>query len=434
MLRWDAFAECEKGPIARAASSRRSFTESKAMTNFRYSAMTQAGEMVSGVIAAESAAEVVSRVEYLGLILVDAAPEKKGSAGARFGLSFGVKPRFEEITFFTGDLALLLRTGARINEALELVATDADVGRLRPTIAKLVDAILGGDSFADALARHPDLFAPMYVALVRVGETSGNLAPVLEALASERARAEGLRRKVTDALRYPAFVLAAAGAVLLFFLTFVLPQFGAVLRDFNAKLDPVVSTFLSLSDFFSANKTAIGLTLAGVGLGAFLILRRPGVRATLLRGLARLPYVREVMSYHQTSLFCRNLGVLLGAGVTLTASLRILADMMSAAGGSPAWARTVDLVRHGGKLSEALNETKALPPMAARTLRLGEESGQLPLLAERVSGYYEVKLQRSLDRVVGIIGPAAIVFISLIVGGLIVSIMTALMSVSQVVG
>jgi general secretion pathway protein F len=404
------------------------------MLTYRYSALTQTGEIVSGTIAAASVSEVALRIEYLGLIPIETIRDDGARPGSRFGFSFTASPRFEDVTFFTGDLALLLKTGARINEALELVATDSDVGRLRPTINKITSAILGGESFADALAHYPALFSPMYVALVRVGETSGNLVPVLEALALERARSEALRRKVVDALRYPAFVLSAAAVVLTFFLTFVLPQFGAVLRDFHAKLDPVVSGFLSLSDFVSTNKEALGAGFVAFAAAVWLLLRQARVRSAIMEALAHFPLISKVLGYHKTAVFCRNLGILLAAGVTLTATLRILADMMATTGRSSAWRTTVDLVRHGGKLSDALGETKALPPMAVRTLRLGEESGQLPMLAERIAGYYEVKLQRSLDRLVGVIGPLAIVSISVIVGGLIVSIMTALMSVSQVVG
>jgi general secretion pathway protein F len=153
-----------------------------------------------------------------------------------------------------------------------------------------------------------------------------------------------------------------------------------------------------------------------------------------LEGISHLPLVRHVLTYHRTALFCRNLGVLLASGVSPTTTLRILADMMATLGKAGVWMRTVDRVRHGGKLSDALAETQALPDMAVRTLRLGEETGQLPMLAARIADFYEAKLQRSLDRVVGIAGPAAIVTISIIVGGLIVSVMTALLSVSQVVG
>ena len=108
--------------------------------------------------------------------------------------------------------------------------------------------------------------------------------------------------------------------------------------------------------------------------------------------------------------------------------------MMSTTGDPAVWTQTVERVRHGGKLSDALADTAALPAMAVRMLRLGEETGQLPMLAGRVAEFYEAKLQRSLDRIVGIAGPAAIIAISIIVGGLIVSVMTSLLSVSQIVG
>jgi general secretion pathway protein F len=125
--------------------------------------------------------------------------------------------------------------------------------------------------------------------------------------------------------------------------------------------------------------------------------------------------------------------VLLGSGVNLTATLRILVDIMAVTGSEDSWTAAADRVRHGGKLSDALSVASSLPPMAVRMLRLGEETGQLPPLAGRVAEFYEAKLQRSLDRVVGIVGPLAIVTISTVVGGLIVSVMTALLSVTQLV-
>ena len=126
--------------------------------------------------------------------------------------------------------------------------------------------------------------------------------------------------------------------------------------------------------------------------------------------------------------------MLLSSGVALPTTLRILADMMATTGDPKIWQRTVDRVRQGGKLSDALADGAVLPATAVRMLRLGEETGKLPLLAGRIAEFYEAKLQRSLDRVAGIAGPLAIVAISIIVGGLIVSVMTSLLSVSQIVG
>jgi general secretion pathway protein F len=402
--------------------------------SYRYKALTQGGELVSGSISAPTAAEVARRIEYLGLVPVDTVTEEATSEGSRFNISFGKRARSEDITVFTLDLALLLKAGARLDDALELLSTDIDIGRLRPTVAAIRGNVMAGESFGEALARHPALFPAMYVALVRVGEASGTLDQVLEVLANERARSEALRRKLSDALRYPAFVLFAATSVLVFFLLFVLPQFATVLRDFNAKLDPIVVTFIALSDFLRAYKDVLGVALVILIVGGWLLWRRPHVRIAVISTLARMPLIRPVLTFHRTALFCRNLGVLLGSAVPLTSTLRIMVDMMSTTSDPAIWIKAVERVRHGGKLSDALADTAALPSMAVRMLRLGEETGQLPMLAARVAEFYEAKLQRSLDRVVGIAGPAAIITISIVVGGLIVSVMTSLLSVSQIVG
>ena len=403
------------------------------MPNFRYRALTQTGEIVNGRLSAPSASEVAARIEYLRLLPIETVEEKRApSASTGFGI-FG-QPSRTEVTTFTRDLALLLKAGARLDDALELLASDADVGRLRPVVAKLRAALLSGESLAEAAGAHPTLFPQMYVALVRVGEVSGTLDQVLELLGQERMRAEAMRRKLSDAMQYPLFVLIAAICVMLFFILFVLPQFSSVLQDFGSKSVSALSFFIHLSDFMRANGTALLLAGAALVLGLWLVLRRPDARNALIARLAAIPGVSGIFRYYRTSLFCRNLGVLLGSGVSLTATLRILVDIMAVTGKVETWKAAADRVRQGGKLSEALSASSTLPPMAVRMLRLGEETGQLPVLAGRVAEFYEAKLQRSLDRIVSIVGPLAIISISAVVGGLIVSVMTALLSVTQLVG
>jgi general secretion pathway protein F len=403
------------------------------MPSYRYRALNTQGELVSGAIAAAAPDDVAQRIERLGLVLVDNVTLEQGGA-ARRGLSIFNRPKAEDVTTFTRDLALLLRAGARINDGLELLASDPDFGRLRPVVADIRSRVVSGESFAEALSHYETLFPAMYVALIRVGEASGSLDQVLDVLAAERGRTEALKRRLGEAIRYPVFVLGAASCVLLFFVTFVLPQFANVLRDFNAKVDPVILTFLNLSTFLRDNADAMMALIAAVIAAGWLLLRQEHVRRKIFAALTRLPAIRHLMMTYRTSLFCRNLGVLLGSGVNLTTTLRILVDMMSALGSPEAWSSAADRVRHGAKLSDALSDAKALPSMAVRMLRLGDETGQLPMLAGRVAEFYEAKLQRTLDRVVGIAGPAAIIAISLVVGGLIVSVMTALMSVSQIIG
>src|SRR5579872_648213 len=405
------------------------------MPTFHYRALTQAGNVVSGSIVATSAAEVNRRVEYLGLIPIEAITEERGAKqGFNINLNYFSRVRDEDVTTFTGDLALLLQTGAQINDALNLIASDPEVGRLRPTLNKVSASVMSGESLAEALSHHRSIFPPVYIALVRVGEASGALAPVLEAISSDRRRAEAIKRRLTDSLRYPAFLLVAAGGVLLFFLVAVLPQFAVIFNDFRTRLDPELVFFLAVSDFVRRNGDVLCGTAALALSTIWIVLRRPDISRKVRSQLLRLPYLRTIAEYRRAAVFCRNLCLLLTAGSTLPASLRVIGELMATSGDASIWAETTARVRHGDKLSESLAATQALPPLAIRTLRLGEESGQLTMLAARVAEYYEVKLQRSLDRMMGMVGPAAILIISVIVGGLIVSVVTALLSVNQIVG
>ncbi|MBV9221704.1 MAG: type II secretion system F family protein [Methylobacteriaceae bacterium] len=408
------------------------------MASFRYQAMTAKGELVSGSLDAPSATEVARRIEYLGLVPIDMRPEQAAGTGSSSlaavwsELTIG-RPGAEDITLFSRDLALILSAGARLDDALELLLSDETFGRLKSVIGSVRAAVLSGETFADALAKRGDLFPPMYVSLVRVGEASGTLTAVLDALAEERQRTAALKRKVIDALSYPAFVLCAASAVLVFFIGFVLPQFGSVLRDFGAKLDPIVRTLLGVSDFLRANATEIIVGVAVCLALLWLALRSPSTRRRLIAFFLQLPVIRGFAASYATALFCRNLGVLLGNGVGVTTALRMLVDTMQASGSRAAWEKVAERVRQGGKLAEALAAVKGLSTVAIRMLRLGEETGQLAALALKVADLFEKKLERGLDKFVGVVGPAAILTISVIVGGLIVSIMTSLLSITQLV-
>ncbi|MGY3533206.1 MULTISPECIES: type II secretion system F family protein [Bradyrhizobium] len=402
------------------------------MPSFRYRALTHLGKIVVGSLDAPTQAEAERRISYMHLLPIEAVEEIGSASVFRSGF-WSSRPSYAEITSFTRDLALLLKAGARLDDALDLLSGDCDVGRLHSVIRRLRLAVLGGESFSDAVSAQPDLFPSIYGALMKVGEASGTLSQILEVLAAERDRAEATRRKLSDAMRYPTFVLLAAGCVMLFFVLAVLPQFSSVLRDFGGGADPALSFFMAASGLMRDNRALLLISSAFLLAGGWWLTRQAKVRASIVAALSALPGIGRVFVFHRTSLFCRNLGLLLGCGVSLTETQRILVDVMSVTSSPAPWIEAADRVRYGGKLSQALAASNVLPPMTVRMLRLGEETGELPVLAGRIAEFYEAKLQRSLDRVLGMVGPAAILTISIVVGGLIVSIMTALLSVTQLV-
>lgn len=399
------------------------------MPAFQYKALDAEGRYVTGELQADTPAAVAAHLAELGYMPLETARRREtGDRGWRAFLGTSRLPA-REVTVLIRDLALLLKAGLPLDEALKLLADDA-----RPAAARLVadlrKAIGSGASFAEALAGHPLSFSAEVVAMVRVAEAAGGLETVLEALAEDRARRERVADKVSTALRYPIFLLLVAIGVLSFFLVFVVPQFAVVLKDFGSEPDALTATVLGLSEWLNANGDLVLGGLAILIAGGYAALKLPSTRGPIVRGVRRLPGLRGLVEMRRTATICRGLGTLLGNGVTLSDALKVMVD--SAGADAPALAAVHERVRRGGRLVDALTAAALVPALAARMLRVGEESGELATVARRSADYYESKLAERLDRLSGIVGPAAIVVISVVVGGLIVSIMSTLLSVNQV--
>lgn len=399
------------------------------MPAFRYKALDAEGRFVAGELQAESPAAVAAHLAELGYTPLETAVQKR-EGGTGFG-RFLTAPRLpaREVTVLIRDLALLLGAGLPLDEALKLLGGDA-----RPTAARLLadlrQAIGSGASFAEALAQHPQSFPPDVVSMVRVAEAAGGLEQVLDSLADDRARREQVAGKISTALRYPIFLMIVAVCVLSFFLVFVVPQFAVVIRDFGTEPDPLVGFVLGLSDWVNANGDLVLGVLGVLIAGGFLLLRMKSTRGPIIRGLRRLPGIAGIVEMRRAAFICRGLGTLLGNGVTLSDALKVMTETGGA--DADALAAVQERVRRGGRLVDALGGSALVPPLAARMLRVGEESGELATVARRTADFYEAKLGERLDRLSGIVGPAAIVFISVVVGGLIVSIMSTLLSVNQI--
>jgi general secretion pathway protein F len=400
------------------------------MPTFSYKALDSEGSFVVGEIEAPDKREVARKLERLGYVALDTATAKTAETTQGF-FSFQRSVSQREVTVFLRELSLVLRAGLTLDDALLLLAGEERRG-LAVVSRDLRAAISGGQSFADALKRHPKLFGADLIAMVRVAEASGNLDKILESVGEERLRTERLLDKISASLRYPAVLLVVALAVLVFFLVVVVPQFAGVLRDFGQEPTGVVGVVLTTSDFFVNNGNTLATILLVVLVAAFLTFRRPQARKFAFKQLSRMPGLRGILLLRSTVMFCSSLATLLGHGVTLTSALRVMADSAGAFTGD--LDRVVEGVRRGGRLVESLAEVGYLPPLAIKMLRVGEESGEIAVVARRTADFYEAKLTDRLDRLAGVVGPAAIVAIAGIVGGLIVSILSALLSVNQLIG
>jgi general secretion pathway protein F len=397
------------------------------MPHFRYRAVTQAGEMVVGEAEAPSREEVIRRIQYLGHLPIDAQIAGKGEF--TFGFGTGA-PRARDITIFLRQLALLIAAGLTLEAALQTLSDNAEKAVSR-FAENLHAAISTGQSFAEALQAHPSIMETGYVAMVRAGEASGKLDGVLRAIVEDRTRREVLAERINSAIRYPLFLIGSSAVILLFFLTYVVPQFESVFAELHDRLNPGAAFVLAASAWLRANYALFGGGCLAVVLGGWLLLHRREQRAKLTALLALVPGIRGTMRDRHAARLIGGLGLLVGNGVALPTALKILRNIVT----EPRYVDAIDQVsgqvRNGRRFAEALAETELLPPLAVRMLKVGDETGDLTSIARHAAEFYEDRLRLGLDRLMGAIGPAAIVLVSIVIGALIVSIMSSLLSITD---
>jgi general secretion pathway protein F len=399
------------------------------MAEFAYKALDGRKQFVSGHLQALSLNAAVEQLIELGYMPLSTSPSApyQSTGWKRFIPQPTVSNR--EITILLLDLALLLRSGLPLDDGLRLL-TDNASGAMARLIERLRRVIGSGANFADALQSQPATALPDLIAIVKSAEAAGNLEQALGVIAQERLKQERVSAKIRGAVRYPIFLLFVSVSVLVFFLVFVIPQFAGVVHDFGAQPDALLTTVIAISDGLRHNGdvlAVLGIALVGVVLLAW---RVHSVRSRLIGWVSKVPGIRGVMVLRRTTIFCRGLATLLGNSVTLTDALRLLSE---AHVGDDRLKVISDHIRRGGRLVDSITETNFLPPLAARMLRVGEESGALDTVAARCADYYESKLTEQIDKLAAIVGPAAIIFISTLVGTLIVSVMSTLLSINQMV-
>ena len=403
------------------------------MSSFAYIALDSAGKILKGTMEAEASGEVLAHLDTVGCTPISVEPQARGARPGGRSLRDWLTPdpRPEDITGFTLDLAMLLKGGVALTEALQILSQMESRSWLVKVLRALHAALSNGKSLSEAISAHPKLFPPIYVKMVEVAETSGRLEEALTGLAAERQRGERLRKRFISAISYPCFLVVAAVGVLFFILIYLIPKFEVALQGFRDKIDPSALVVFEMSGFLNRNLDVVVLSMAGLLGGAVLLNRIGSERGLWLALLARLPFSRAVLANELTVTFCRTLAILVRNRVDISTALRLIRGVVRLPGAGPEIDRVVADVRQGQRLSETLSRGRLFPRHVVQMLRVGEESGDLADSASRVAVFYEAKLDAALGRVIAVVGPAVMVLVSLLIAWLIISVMTALMSIND---
>ena len=410
------------------------------MAKFKYIALDKEGRELSGVIESTSENRArkdlaaqgfsVSRIAEVAAI----ASEKKASGGKAKKPLFGTGVGKENITVFSRQLSPLLKAGLPLLRSLEVIARQEKNPYFKAIVDQLADNVRTGNKFSDGLSQHPKIFDKLYVNMAKAGEAGGVLDVVLDRLSTFQEKALKPHTKVKSAMVYPIVIMGVAVAIVAILMIFVVPQFQKIFTDMlkgNARMPALTQTIIDISDFMKENYILTGLIIVGVILFVKIFFKtKIGIRVWDTAAL-KLPKIGDLVMKSTVARFTRTFGTLLASGVPILEALTITRGTINNSLISEALSRVHDRVRDGENLSTPLDQQKIFPTMVTSMVEVGEETGQLPEMLNRIADNYDEEVDNSVGAITSIIEPIMIVFLALVVGTIVIALFLPIIQIIQ---
>ncbi|MBB4755978.1 type II secretory pathway protein [Xanthomonas arboricola] len=347
----------------------------------------------------------------------------------------GKKVTAKDISFFSRQMATMMKSGVPIVSALEIIGSGQKNPRMRDMVGKIRTDIEGGSSLHEAISRHPVQFDELYRNLVRAGEGAGVLETVLDTIASYKENIEALKGKIKKALFYPAMVMAVALIVSSILLIWVVPQFEDVFKGFGAELPAFTQLIVNASRFMVAWWWLILFIALGTAAGFFFAYKRsPAMQHGMDRLILKVPVIGQIMHNSAIARFARTTAVTFKAGVPLVEALGIVAGATGNSVYEAAVLRMRDDVSVGYPVNAAMKQVNLFPHMVIQMTAIGEEAGALDAMLFKVAEYFEQEVNNAVDALSSLLEPMIMVFIGTIVGGMVIGMYLPIFKLGAVVG
>jgi general secretion pathway protein F len=407
------------------------------MPLFHYRAITADGKPVTGQMEAADARQVITALRSTGHLPVSSEPASSRLDFAEFWRRLSRwrgRIKRSDVTSLTRELATLLNAGLPLDAGLKILARQtAEGGPLRALLKRVHDDVQAGKPLSSALAPHVETFDPFYVNLVRAGEAGGSLAEVMQRLAAHRERSDAFRATVIASLTYPAVLVGVAATSLFVLTTFVIPRFIPLFAEAGDTLPLLTAIVFAVSNETRRWWWALVLAALAVKLAVDRWLALPGSRLRRDGWLLRAPLVGEVLLFSETVRFARTLETLLRNGLPLLAALELVKNVQRNAVVAGVIESTIAGVRSGGKLAAGLSSGGVLPELAVELVTIGEESGHVEEMLEKVAETFEGRAQQKLKRLLTLLEPALILGLGAVIAIVIVSILMAMLGLTDLV-
>ena len=405
------------------------------MPAYSFEALDAQGQTRRGLLEADTAKAARGQLRAQSLIPLQVAPVDAGGPGRGAAVNRWGRRVFNDtrLTVWTRQLAGLVASGLQLERALTALAEESDREEERHLVAALRAEVNAGSTFAGALSHFPREFSEIYTAVVGAGEQSGNLGMVLERLADDLENRQALRARLTGAALYPAIVTLVALAIVVFLVTYVVPQVANVFAGTKRALPFLTVAMLGMSAFVR-NWGWLFLLVVGGAFGVLrLMLRNEGFRERFDASWLHLPLLGRLARGYNSAQFGNTLAMLTSAGVPILRALQAAAQTLNNRAMRADALDALVLVREGAPLASALAQKKRFPGLLSMFARLGEQTGQLPLMLQRAATQLGNEVQRRAMQLATVLEPLLIVGMGLIVMLIVLAVLLPIIQLNQLV-
>ena len=406
------------------------------MPAYAFEALSADGQLRRGTVEADSAKAVRTQLRAQALVPLKVEPVASGAQGEGSGSAGLFRRRVfnaSALSVWTRQLASLVASGLPLERALASLSTEAEREAERNLVADLRAEVNSGSTFAKALARHPGEFSGIFVAVVGAGEQSGSLGAVLEHLANDLEDQQALNAKLLGAALYPAIVSLVALCIVIFLVTYVVPQVASVFAGSKRALPLLTVLMLGVSSLVRSYGWLLLLAVVAGSVGLRLALRAPALRYQFDAAWLGIPVVGKLSRSFNTARFASTLAMLSGAGVPILKALQAAADTLSNQAMRQDAQDALVAVREGAPLASALAQKKRFPALLSMFARLGEQTGQLPLMLQRAATQLSTEVQRRAMGLATLLEPLLIVAMGLIVMLIVLAVLLPIIEMNQLV-
>jgi len=390
---------------------------------YAYRASTRDGQVQEGQIEAQDEKAAIERVKNTGLIPIKLTAQKKAKSTS------GSKTTKDELQTFTAELYVLLNAGLPLDRSLNILSEVFESKGMKNVIESILTSIRGGKTFSDALLEHPKMFPRLYVNMIKAGEASGVLDVILEKLNEFLESTKELKDNVFSAMIYPMILLATSVLSIIMLLIFVVPRFSSLFNEMGGSLPPTTQMLMAMSVGLQNYWWALLLMIAAV---AFIF--RTWINSASGKykwDELKLKLLGDVIIKLEIARFCRTLGTLLKSGVPLLQALINSRDVTTNMVISNALDKIMKDAKEGKGIAVPLANTGIFPTLALSMIKVGEETGQMEDMLIKVAVTYEKSLKETIKRFVSLLGPIMILVLALIIGFIVVSMLLAIFSITD---